>query len=1457
MSILYDPSNPVSGSSSRAKLIENVSGRDAVIIKAAEKQRNGQAIQKNTTGQSDVSVKVANDIWTITAPGGLKYEINTKNAEGDVAQYINNFLVNAQAPDNIIQGAAEQVPVIKSSGRAITVESEAAGSSKGVAEQEPKVGDKKFTAITEESLAAGSGKTYTYEPVNDSDAGTDNSSDTTGTDNNVKVTVDNSTAWTFTTPNGTVYTVPMAGLAWSDPAKMHEYITEYLASIGAPANVILAAVERTPDVLQNAQLRTDDIDELKNTLAGMDKSTATAKALAAFIDAKGFSSLSPEEQFKKAIEYGLIPADSVYVPPDSGYNVGQNAPPGMPDDVAVSLGLLPSNEQIEYNAPNFDWAYMPKNEADKYFAELKEIVGYDVSSDNLKQAMREANEIVTRQNLQASSKSISDAVLENIAKQKLSGQLRMADLLGMKPSDIYNKDGSLNSARIATILGGQPSDYKTIDDVLRKSADQDSGLARDIIKEIFTFGQAQTKTFNRDDLSKEYDKAAWQAGIKGMEMAESKEEFITRIIKQQNTGEVLKDFTIYMIPIVGTLYSIGKGDSGGQIALSAAIDVATFIPFIGQAAAIARAGARPAAALGKAILAEVKAPLTSVLHPLATAKVALSPFETMIMPRKIPLSSAELSFHTVRLPVVDVGGKKALAMALRDEITKKAIAGKTAKATKEGVTAEIQTTALNKTIAPAVISATPDVRPFLDGLTVGVVKDDVKGAASVGKGRDLFVSPSLHTKFSMSTAAGVSGSKGALKGAIIIRDPELLSKLKISGKTWAGTAEIEMRLPAGTVLPKPDQLLYSRDAYGDLLHILVINGKASPLTQTEINQMKIIGSADTLKNIFNPGTKAKVSKKAGKTTPYDELVEAQKNVTQIKKQLEQLKKTGRISPLSEGTYALGDLHGKYNQVMHTLTREGFVDEAGNWIAKDTTLVQAGDIVDRGYGGTKLINKMQVLDAQASKMGSRITTLMGNHDIVFGAVARELKTLPPELLSQAGKVRSKELLGKYAEYFRSTGNETSAKLMELFADGRGHVAEALSADSKTLEWLKDRPAMYVKDGVLYVHADSPNVYMQLLKEAKIKGFKGSNLEIVNKYTKELAKTTEGSKHFYDLMVKNRYQMTKESAMEMLKTFDAERLVHGHTPQGGRITSKYDGLVTNIDSGSGTNGVSKIHHIGEQNIKLVRNKARAITRAEMEAEYARAMEEFRMRDMAVRRGYTVPYTVGGFVGKAVAISARPQQSSRRIATSKEARATSELRRPIPNNRRIDTLPRRGGTGIRVTDNLSRYTNTSQRISTSATRVPSEGRVNPPETRVNPPVSNPPPRPPIGTYTPKEPDKKRQVTTEITRPKLKNGDVAWRQGALGSGGDQRPVWYIKRADGHVEIVFQPPEDAPRLEGTPEETFFTRGKKPPTNLTQEMGVTTAKIDIERNPEIRFVQAKAPKIKQSIPRHIRRSIGM
>ena len=47
--------------------------------------------------------------------------------------------------------------------------------------------------------------------------------------------------------------------------------------------------------------------------------------------------------------------------------------------------------------------------------------------------------------------------------------------------------------------------------------------------------------------------------------------------------------------------------------------------------------------------------------------------------------------------------------------------------------------------------------------------------------------------------------------------------------------------------------------------------------------------------------------------------------------------------------AIGDIHGEIDGVERILREAGLMDSENNWIGGDTTLVQTGDIVDRGAG----------------------------------------------------------------------------------------------------------------------------------------------------------------------------------------------------------------------------------------------------------------------------------------------------------------------------------------------------------------------------------------------------------------------------------------------------------------------------------------------------------------------------
>ncbi|WP_133240232.1 hypothetical protein [Dehalogenimonas alkenigignens] len=717
----------------------------------------------------------------------------------------------------------------------------------------------------------------------------------------------------------------------------------------------------------------------------------------------------------------------------------------------------------------------------------------------------------------------------------------LAGIIGLKPFDILNPDGTINSARLADKLGGKPSDYKTIEDVMQRSTEIDSGRFKDSVKELLTFGQATTKTFNQDDLALEYDKAAWEASKNGLALQESKQEYVTRVLNSQgSTGQVVGDFSLGMVPFAGTVAFWDKMDGKGRV-LSAGLDVLTFVPLVGIASAGVRAGQGAAKSFVKAVIAEAKSPFTALTRPVDTVKSALYPLETLVRPNKIPLSALEVQFSTVRYDVVkELGVDPKTAMLLRDEATMAQIKGaKPIASTPGGPEIQLTNKALNTTIAPVAVHATPDVRPFLNGIEI------VPGV----EGKGLFVAPSLHSRFSQLSAFGLATADKPIKGALLIRDPEVLAQLKPSNKLYKGTVEIEATLPPGTKLGKPTQIAVTRDAAGDLMVLPVFGPK---LTAKELAQMKIVGSVDTVRDIFRPA-------KSLKNRAYDDLLQHEALIRQNKQELKALKKQGR-----------------------------FTEAKG------------------------LSKKIEDLEIRRIELERRAA----------GASAGSLSTAA-------------------LRFKRSTIQE----------------------------------------------------------------------EVRN-------------------------------AVRAQRTKPGERL------------ARVDG---------------------------------------------------------VRRGRAGGRSQIAIGALAIGRRGRAQEDRARATLSRRILSPEDRRPPPPAGRRI---------------------------------APPGDRVPVPD-RDNPPPPDPPPPPFEGKGISVNSGGKH----ESGRPKMMDGDVAWKQGMW---------WIIKRKNGNRIYSHQAPEGAKRLDGTPAETFFTRGLNPQHKAVQEMGITKARIDLSNNPRINFVQNRPPKpIRQSIPRNVRRQIGM
>jgi Calcineurin-like phosphoesterase len=80
-------------------------------------------------------------------------------------------------------------------------------------------------------------------------------------------------------------------------------------------------------------------------------------------------------------------------------------------------------------------------------------------------------------------------------------------------------------------------------------------------------------------------------------------------------------------------------------------------------------------------------------------------------------------------------------------------------------------------------------------------------------------------------------------------------------------------------------------------------------------------------------------------------------------------------------YAVGDLHGDLDNAIRTLQLAGLVDAEGRWTGGAATLVQTGDVVDRGPDGRALYGWLRRLTAEASAVGGRVVPLLGNHEVM--------------------------------------------------------------------------------------------------------------------------------------------------------------------------------------------------------------------------------------------------------------------------------------------------------------------------------------------------------------------------------------------------------------------------------------------------------------------------------------------
>jgi hypothetical protein len=89
-------------------------------------------------------------------------------------------------------------------------------------------------------------------------------------------------------------------------------------------------------------------------------------------------------------------------------------------------------------------------------------------------------------------------------------------------------------------------------------------------------------------------------------------------------------------------------------------------------------------------------------------------------------------------------------------------------------------------------------------------------------------------------------------------------------------------------------------------------------------------------------------------------------------------------PATKRVVAIGDLHGDMVAMRAAFRAAGAIDEHDRWTARDLTIVQTGDILDRGDDEHAMLDLLATWEQQAPEFGSRLVLLDGNHELMNAA-----------------------------------------------------------------------------------------------------------------------------------------------------------------------------------------------------------------------------------------------------------------------------------------------------------------------------------------------------------------------------------------------------------------------------------------------------------------------------------------
>jgi hypothetical protein len=146
--------------------------------------------------------------------------------------------------------------------------------------------------------------------------------------------------------------------------------------------------------------------------------------------------------------------------------------------------------------------------------------------------------------------------------------------------------------------------------------------------------------------------------------------------------------------------------------------------------------------------------------------------------------------------------------------------------------------------------------------------------------------------------------------------------------------------------------------------------------------------------------------------------------------------------------AVGDVHGAFTEFTNILQQAGLIDGKRRWTGGTDTLVQTGDVIDRGPRTRECLDLVMNLEQQAAKAGGALIPLIGNHEAMN--VMGDVRYVTPEIYRTFATTRSDEVRAQAYQDYRD--------FLSAHA-GHRHSIVPPNDDAARRKWVDEHPAGY--------------------------------------------------------------------------------------------------------------------------------------------------------------------------------------------------------------------------------------------------------------------------------------------------------------------------------------------------------------------------------------------------------------